>query len=75
MELLSFFLFCSTSLVIFQTSFERKNDENLLAVMAWIYGGIFVFGSTSSSVYGPDFLIADNVVIVTIGFRVGALGK
>lgn len=43
--------------------------------MVWIFGGEFVSGQIDSSVFGPDFLIADNVVIVDMNYRLGALGK
>jgi carboxylesterase type B len=42
--------------------------------MFWIHGGIFVFGSGSTEFYGPDFLITEDVVVVTINYRLGLLG-
>ncbi|XP_031828400.1 cholinesterase-like [Nomia melanderi] len=44
------------------------------AVMAWIYGGSFAGGSTNTSIYGPDLLIEQDVVVVTFNYRLGALG-
>jgi bile salt-stimulated lipase len=44
------------------------------AVMVWIHGGAFDSGSGDSWVYGPDFLVNDGVVVVTINYRLGALG-
>lgn len=43
--------------------------------MFWIHGGAFSGGSGNSDVFGPDFLIAHNVVLVTINYRVGVLGN
>lgn len=40
----------------------------------WIYGGGFRWGSSSKSVYGPDFLVAQNVVVVTFNYRLGPFG-
>ena len=42
--------------------------------MVWIYGGAFVFGAGSQSIYDGSRLAARNVVIVTINYRLGAFG-
>uniref|UniRef100_A0A1B0GHN1 Carboxylic ester hydrolase n=1 Tax=Lutzomyia longipalpis TaxID=7200 RepID=A0A1B0GHN1_LUTLO len=44
------------------------------AVMVWIHGGGFDFGNGDSFTYGPDHIVDDNVVMVTINYRLGALG-
>ncbi|XP_050515675.1 juvenile hormone esterase-like [Diabrotica virgifera virgifera] len=46
----------------------------LKSVMVWIHGGAFVTGSNKSSFYGPEFLITEDIVLVTINYRVGFLG-
>ncbi|XP_058454053.1 esterase E4-like [Malaya genurostris] len=43
-------------------------------VLVWIHGGSFTGGSGDSWVYGPDHLVTENVVIVTINYRLGILG-
>lgn len=45
-----------------------------LPVMFWIHGGGFSSGSGNSHIYGPDFLVNQNVVLVTINYRLEALG-
>ncbi|RZB41186.1 COesterase and/or Abhydrolase 3 domain containing protein [Asbolus verrucosus] len=50
-------------------------QHELRPVMVWIHGGGFTCGSNSSEFYGPEFLITSNVVIVTINYRLGLLGK
>lgn len=47
----------------------------LRAVMVWIHGGYFTVGSSSAEFYGPDFLIEEDVVVVTVNYRLGVLGK
>lgn len=42
--------------------------------MVWIHGGGFTGGSSKAEIYGPDFLISENVVVVTINYRLGILG-
>lgn len=42
--------------------------------MVWIHGGGFLMGSNHKELYGPDYLITENVVIVAINYRLGVLG-
>jgi para-nitrobenzyl esterase len=41
-------------------------------VMVWIHGGAFYLGQ--SNTYKPDALVAENHVVVTVNYRLGALG-
>lgn len=50
----------------------RKNPK--LPVMVWFHGGGFAMGSGNSFFYGPDYLVAEDVVLVTINYRLGSLG-
>lgn len=45
-----------------------------LPVMVWLHGGGFAMGSGNSFFYGPDYLIAEGVVLVTLNYRLGSLG-
>lgn len=47
----------------------------LKPVMVWIHGGAFVFGSGSSAFFGPDYLIEEDVILVSINYRLGSLGE
>ncbi|KAL0113961.1 hypothetical protein PUN28_011345 [Cardiocondyla obscurior] len=44
------------------------------AVMVWIHGGGFSVGSGDAAIYGPDFIVRKDVVLVTLNYRLGALG-
>eukprot|EP00747_Dinoflagellata_sp_TGD_P038473 gnl/TRDRNA2_/TRDRNA2_139688_c0_seq1.p1 gnl/TRDRNA2_/TRDRNA2_139688_c0~~gnl/TRDRNA2_/TRDRNA2_139688_c0_seq1.p1 ORF type:complete len:609 (-),score=81.15 gnl/TRDRNA2_/TRDRNA2_139688_c0_seq1:101-1849(-) len=49
--------------------------NGIKAVMVWIHGGCFVSGSSSSSSYdGSTLAAAQDVVIVTVNYRLGAFG-
>ncbi|XP_077300183.1 juvenile hormone esterase [Arctopsyche grandis] len=50
------------------------NANPKLPVMVWFHGGGFAMGSGNSFFYGPDYLVAENVVLVTINYRLGTLG-
>lgn len=43
--------------------------------MVFIHGGAFSFGSGSSDFYSPDYLLNENVIVVTINYRVNILGE
>ena len=42
--------------------------------MFWIHGGGFSCGSGNSDIFGPQFLITEDVVVVNINYRLGFLG-
>ena len=54
--------------------FTPATGDEKLAVMVFIHGGAFLHGSSSSPNYGPDLLISKGVVLVTVNYRLGALG-
>ncbi len=45
-----------------------------LGVLVWIHGGGFVTGTPSSSWYNGDRFARDGVVVVSVGYRLGAEG-
>ncbi|XP_028171041.1 esterase FE4-like [Ostrinia furnacalis] len=45
-----------------------------LPVMFFIHGGAFSCGSGDDDVYGPEFLIQHNVILVTLNYRLEILG-
>lgn len=45
-----------------------------MPVMVWLHGGGYSFGSGNTFLYGPDYLVAENVVLVTLNYRLGPLG-
>ncbi len=44
-----------------------------LPVMVWIHGGAFVFGNGGGE-YDPTRLVAEDIVVVTLNYRLGNLG-
>ena len=51
------------------TTFEAR-----LPVLFWIYGGAFLHGASSRPEYIGDRLAARDVIVVSINYRLGALG-
>lgn len=46
----------------------------LKPVMVYIHGGGFFFGSGNDDLQGPDLLIDEGVLLVTMNYRIGVLG-
>ncbi len=51
-----------------------KSASEKLAVMVWIYGGGFTIGGTSVSLYDGMNLAKKGVILVSVAYRLGALG-
>ncbi|XP_013189497.2 juvenile hormone esterase isoform X2 [Amyelois transitella] len=56
---------------IYTKSLQPKSK---LPVMVFIHGGAFLSGSGDSSMYGPDFLLQHDVILVTINSRLEVFG-
>jgi carboxylesterase type B len=65
---------CLVLNVYTKTILDEKK-KNLRPVLFWIHGGGFVFGSGSEDLYAADYLITEDVVMVTINYRLGILGE
>ena len=50
----------------------RKADAGSLPVMVWIHGGVLVWGESND--YDPAQLVAHGLIVVTMNYRLGALG-
>nr|XP_023019166.1 juvenile hormone esterase-like [Leptinotarsa decemlineata] len=49
-------------------------SSSLKPVMVWIHGGAYRFGSNKTDSTGPEFLMIEDIVLVTINYRLGLLG-
>ncbi|XP_041970478.1 esterase E4-like isoform X2 [Aricia agestis] len=54
--------------------FTPSIEGEFLPVMVYVHGGGFRFGSGSPAIYGGDYLVEKDVVVVTINYRCGPLG-
>lgn len=45
-----------------------------LPVMVWIHGGAFMRGSSGIEMYGPDFLLQKDVILISFNYRLGVFG-
>jgi len=54
--------------------YAPKIDGKKRAVMVYIHGGAFIMGGGASYFFGPNYLLENDVVLVTFNYRLGALG-
>jgi acetylcholinesterase len=45
-----------------------------LDVLFWIHGGGWFSGSGNTDIYGPQYLLDKDVILVTINYRLGIIG-
>jgi para-nitrobenzyl esterase len=57
---------------VFRPARARAGDARGLPVMVWIHGGGLVTGESDD--FGPAGLVSRGVIVVTINYRLGALG-
>lgn len=44
-------------------------------VMVWIHGGYFMVGEGSDKMFGPDYFMRKDIILVTFNYRLGIFGK
>ncbi|KAF5307863.1 hypothetical protein FQR65_LT06595 [Abscondita terminalis] len=59
---------------LFLNVYTPKISDELLPVIVFIHGGGFTLDSANPSLYGPNILLDKDVVLVTVNYRLGALG-
>uniref|UniRef100_A0A336K527 Carboxylic ester hydrolase n=1 Tax=Culicoides sonorensis TaxID=179676 RepID=A0A336K527_CULSO len=64
----------STSEDCLHLNVYSKNIIEKLPIIVFIYGGAFHSGSSTTKLYGPDYLMQKDVVLVTFNYRLGPLG-
>nr|XP_022906979.1 esterase B1-like [Onthophagus taurus] len=52
----------------------KLKPKKLKPVLVFIHGGGFTEGTGNYSTYGPEFLMTQDIVLVTINYRLGILG-
>ncbi|EDV55476.1 esterase B1 [Drosophila erecta] len=53
---------------------KAKSPGTPLPVMVWIHGGGYFFGNGNSDFHFPGKLMEQEVIVVTLNYRLGALG-
>ena len=53
---------------------DTKFDRNDLPVIFFVHGGGYFAGSASPGVYGPEYFMDHEVILVTVNYRLGPFG-
>lgn len=53
----------------------QTRNAKQLPVMVWIHGGSFRFGSGGMPTYNGEAIVSQDVILVTINYRLGLLGR
>ena len=54
---------------------SNTTNTSLLPVAVWLHGGGFIYGTTGDPMYdGRNYAIQHNTILVTLNYRLGALG-
>ncbi|CAH1365806.1 unnamed protein product [Tenebrio molitor] len=59
---------------VYTQQLPSATNNTLKPVMVWIHGGGFRNGSGNADTYGPEFLLTEDIVLVTINYRLGIFG-
>lgn len=51
-----------------------KISSSQYPVFVFLHGGGFIFGGASEAEYGPEYLVQQGIVVVTVQYRLGAFG-
>ena len=53
---------------------RSKTASENLPVVVWIHGGGFQYGSACDKEYGPEYAMNEEIVLVTVNYRLGVFG-
>ncbi len=59
---------------LFLNVYTPKLDKKKRAVMVYIHGGAFIMGGGSSYFFGPNYLLDNDVVLISFNYRLGPFG-
>nr|CAH0104239.1 unnamed protein product [Daphnia galeata] len=68
----NFFLGRSERIQLGENILQDRHQKPQLPVMVWFHGGGYVRGGSHQ--FGPAFLMREDIVLVTVNYRLGVLG-
>ncbi|XP_047041092.1 juvenile hormone esterase-like [Helicoverpa zea] len=57
-----------------KTNNDISEEKNVLPVMLFLHGGGWMCGDATTEMYGPQYLLDRDVILVTTNYRLGPLG-
>lgn len=55
--------------------YPQLSSSAKLPVIVFVHGGAYVGGSAATALYGPELYLDKDVVLVTLNYRLGIMGK
>jgi|688.fasta_scaffold1859890_2 hypothetical protein len=68
-----FFLGRSERIQLDENILQDRHQKPQFPVMVWFHGGGYVRGGSHQ--FGPAFLMREDIVLVTVNYRLGVLGN
>ncbi len=62
------------TLNVYTPEVPLTGNDRLRPVLVYIHGGRWLVGTASSKAYSPIYLMDQDIVVVSIQYRLGALG-
>ncbi|XP_018317059.1 esterase E4 isoform X1 [Mycetomoellerius zeteki] len=53
---------------------DNQQKSIKLPVLVFVHGGAYTVGSSDSNLYAPDYLLEQDIILVTLNYRLSALG-
>lgn len=60
---------------VYTPTVPAEGMKLLKPVMVFVHGGAFILGSGNADMLGPEYLLINDVVVVTFNYRLGLLGE
>ncbi|XP_018055008.1 PREDICTED: esterase FE4-like [Atta colombica] len=51
-----------------------RQKSTKLPVLVFVHGGAYVTGSSDSNLYAPDYLLEQDIILITLNYRLSVLG-
>nr|XP_029713422.1 venom carboxylesterase-6-like [Aedes albopictus] len=51
-----------------------KRPRPLMPVLVWIHGGSFTEGSSETDIFGSEFILDEEIIVITFNYRLSSLG-
>ncbi|KAL0126797.1 hypothetical protein PUN28_005278 [Cardiocondyla obscurior] len=59
---------------VFVPYISEEKKPKKLPILAYVHGGGYMIGSSNSELYAPDYLLDQDIILVTMNYRLSVLG-
>ncbi|XP_050353906.1 juvenile hormone esterase-like [Nymphalis io] len=58
----------------YEAGLSEKEEDPGLPILVFIHGGGFAFGSGGTGLYGPEYIMHKDVIVITFNYRLNVFG-